>query len=164
MRLAKLVRHVAVVLALAGMLGSNLMPARAGETAGAKTGTAVDVALGQGGILRGQVVDAQGIHQAQTEVTLQNDKGDVARATTDKDGFFHVQGLRPGLYVVTTKSSQGLLRAWTPEAAPPAAIQNVLLVSDPTAVRGNFGFLGLGALLIIGGAVAIGVAVATQGS
>ncbi len=68
--------------------------------------TVLDVSLGDGGMLSGQVVDAQGRPMAQTPVVVRGASGQVAVAGTDGGGRFQFRGLPGGLYEVTAAEAQ----------------------------------------------------------
>ena len=127
-----------------------------------------DVALGRGGILRGQVVDPQGRPQPGLAVVLRQPGGEVGRATSDEEGRFRFTRLRGGLYHVSSGVGQSICRLWAAETAPPAATDQLLVVSGNMVQRGQrpFGEL-LRAppvilALVIAAAIAIPVAVFNQ--
>jgi hypothetical protein len=128
-----------------------------------------DVALMNGGVLVGQVVDAQGVGLAGAPVTLQSQDGATRTAQTDAQGRFSVAALPAGLYQLTAGNSQGTCRLWAPQTAPPAAQQGVTLVNTDT-LRGQNncntcrrGLFGAGGWLtnpwVVAGIVATAVAV-----
>ncbi|MEX0612737.1 MAG: carboxypeptidase-like regulatory domain-containing protein [Pirellulales bacterium] len=98
-----------------------------------------DVALRAGGLLVGQVIDAQGVAQAKKVVSIRQGKHEVVRTTTDKNGVFAAQGLRGGQYDVVTQDGGCTCRLWAADTAPPAARQAALVVSGGDVVRGQFG-------------------------
>ena len=129
-----------------------------------------DVAIRPGGLVVGQVVDAQGVAQAATVVSIQQDQQEVVRTTTDQNGVFAAQGLRGGQYLIVTEQGQGLYRLWAPNTAPPSAQQTAVVVTSPDVMRGQYGggwinwmsshpFITAG---IIAAAVAIPVAIAAD--
>ena len=100
--------------------------------------TVTDVALGERGLLLGQVVDAQGAALKNAPVTiLQNDK-QVVTTKADAEGRFAVQGLRGGTYQIATKDGVSVCRLWAHDTAPPTA-QGGALVCSGGALRGNYG-------------------------
>ncbi len=101
-----------------------------------------DIALGQGGVLRGQVVDPQGIGQAGLLVSVQRQGQKVTQLKTDQDGKFVVSGLSGGTYLVSTDGAAGPVRAWAPHTAPPSAANGLLLVPGTQTVRGRHPRLG----------------------
>lgn len=100
----------------------------------------VDVALRNGGLLVGQVVDPQGMPQANAVVAIRYADREVVRTTTDADGVFAAQGLRGGQYQLTTDGGQSICRLWAVDTAPPAARQTALIVKGDQLVRGQFGY------------------------
>ncbi len=123
------IRGTAVALACLGMF--------VGQFARAAQPLVTDVALAQGGILNGKVVDRQGAAQARVAVHLVRDGEMVAASETDAQGEFHVAGLRGGVYQVETSQSVGVYRLWAEQTAPPAANEGILIVNGDDAVRGN---------------------------
>ncbi|OHB70027.1 MAG: hypothetical protein A2V70_18425 [Planctomycetes bacterium RBG_13_63_9] len=107
---------------------------------------AVDVTLGEGGVLAGQVVDPQGSALAGASVSLWERNRQVAATTTDRNGCFSVSGLHGGVYHVAAAGRHGLYRLWNPGMAPPSSRQGTLLVAPGQTVRGKdcgLGNLGL---------------------
>lgn len=142
------------MVACAGMI----TPAAA--LAEGRTPVFTDVALQQGGLLMGSVVDQQGVAQPGTEVAVHYRDAEVARAVTDESGVFAVQGLRGGQYRIATNQGVSAVRAWSPETAPPAARPLARVVQGDQVVRGAFMGMSTGTLLGVGVAVtAIGVGV-----
>ena len=124
---------IAASLACFGMLASPLAAAPVGGL------TPSDVALHQGNLLIGQVVDAQGVSQPMATVTLTNHKSEVAEVQTDAEGKFSVAGLQGGVYRIASNGQQGIYRVWAPNTAPPAAQQGVTMVVGQDVVRGQYG-------------------------
>jgi len=127
--------------------------------AATQTPQVLDVCLAQGGVLSGQVVDAQGLPMPGTVVGLRTGKGEVATSSTDTEGRFQVHGLGGGLYELTAAESSSTFRLWTAEASPPGAIKQVMLVAGQPITRGQYRnrggwFGGTGSLL--GGVIILG--------
>jgi len=101
-----------------------------------------DIQLGQGGTFRGQVVDRQGQPLVDREVTLRQGEQTVARAKTDTQGHFVVSGLNGGVYTLQAAGQTSAHRLWPAQAAPPSARRGVMIVSGPSAVRGQAAALG----------------------
>jgi hypothetical protein len=99
-----------------------------------------DVALRDGGLLVGQVVNPQGVAQANSPVSIRFANHEVVRTTTDANGVFAARGLRGGQYELVTTEGVGSYRLWAADTAPPAARPAVLLVSGDQVVRGQ-GFM-----------------------
>jgi hypothetical protein len=90
----------------------------------------MDVALGDGGVLHGQVVDLQGSGQAGVPVFVKAQARSVATTVTSADGTFNVQGLRGGVYHVAAAKGQGVYRAWSAGTAPPAAQKTAMVYTQ----------------------------------
>lgn len=119
-----------------------------------------DVALADGGVFRGQVVDAQGQPQANVAVTLASQTGEQSQATTDQQGIFQFRNVRGGVYTVSIGGGGSAIRLWAPRTAPPKAAEAALLVQGADAVRGQDGFRSfITNPLVIAGIVATAVAV-----
>ncbi len=160
MRVTKFSGQLATVLAMIGLcLPTQLLAAAPTSNSPA----VVDVALADGGVLQGLVVNPQGSPKANTPVTLRNGEQELGVANTDQSGRFAFSGLRGGVYQVATADSQGVVRVWSPRTAPPAAQQGVMLVSGDGVVRGQMGFQGVGGFLshpwVVAGVIATAVAV-----
>jgi len=166
MKALKIAQNISVALATVGLLLPNAGVALARDVQAAAplpASTAApqiaDVSLADGGVLQGQVLNAAGATQASADVLIHQGKDVVARTRTNPQGQFAVQGLKGGVYVVSTDGAAGVVRAWAPRTAPPSAKSGVLLVPDSQAVRaqlGNGGFINQygGAALILGGLIA----------
>lgn len=99
-----------------------------------------DVVLQEGGVLVGQLVNAQAQPLAGQQVSLRQANDVVATVETNKQGQFAVRGLRSGIYALETGNARGMVAAWNAKAAPPTAHQAVMLVGgDNEVVRGNCG-------------------------
>ena len=122
---------------------------------------ATDVRLRPGGVLWGQVVDANGKPRPATSVTLRQAGREVAGTTTDAGGYFLAEGLRGGTYEIVANHSRGIYRTWTPETAPPSARTAALLVDGGEGIRGQTGPIAywLGNPWVLAGIAAIAVAV-----
>jgi hypothetical protein len=96
-----------------------------------------DVALGPGGRITGQFVNAQGHPQANQLVVLQREGGKVLQLKTDVSGRFALTGMTGGLYQFATVDSGMVCRCWAERTAPPNAIRDVLLVSGEGIQRGQ---------------------------
>jgi hypothetical protein len=98
-----------------------------------------DVALAEGGVLTGQVVNTAGKPQAMAPVSLSTGGKEIARATTDAKGQFRVASLKGGVYQVATNGNQGVYRFWAPRTAPPSSLSGLNMVSGDQVVRGQMG-------------------------
>jgi hypothetical protein len=117
----------------------------------------VDIAMADGGVLHGQVVDLQGGNAAGVPVSVKAQNQQVIRTTTVKDGRFEVQGLRGGVYQVNAGQGQGVYRLWTAKAAPPSAQKNVIVFTQ--GVFGGGPKMLLANPIVVAGVVATAVAV-----
>ncbi|HYO26348.1 MAG TPA: carboxypeptidase-like regulatory domain-containing protein [Lacipirellulaceae bacterium] len=132
----KTLRSWAAAAACGGMLASPVaMAAPTGHAAAVN-----DVALATGGVLTGQVVDAQGAPVAQAPVALLAEGRELIRVASAADGTFAISGLRGGIYEVAAAGQQNVYRAWTADTAPPAAGAGVMVVSGGEVVRGQYGY------------------------
>jgi hypothetical protein len=96
-----------------------------------------DVALREGGVLVGQVVNQQGVAQANTNVSVRYANHEVVRTTTDENGVFAAKGLRGGQYQLTTDNGVSTCRLWAADTAPPSAKPAALVVAGDNVVRGQ---------------------------
>ena len=149
-------------LLLAGLLtvGSPLMASEPVEVRSS------DVALSTGGLLNGTVLNTAAQPVVGVAVNVLHDDKVVATSTTNEQGEFTVKGLRNGAHVVKVGTTQHAVRLWGTDTAPPTAVENIAIVVDEETVRGQLGMpmvrqtggfirSNAGALLLIGGAVAI---------
>jgi hypothetical protein len=160
-RTGRIVNGVMVSLAAFGFLLPQ--PLVAGSPAPASPPSpVVDVALGEGGVLVGQVVDDQGAALANVPVSLKAQERELAVAKSSKEGYFKFKGVRGGVYHLAAAKGHGVFRMWSPGTAPPAAEEGALLVSGDQVVRGQEGNAYKAFLtnpLLIGAVVATAVAV-----
>lgn len=98
-----------------------------------------DVALAEGGVLIGQVVNTAGKPQPMTPVALATGGQEIARVTTDKDGQFRVASLKGGVYQVSTSGNTSVYRFWAPRTAPPSSLNGLNMVTGNQIVRGQMG-------------------------
>ncbi len=96
-----------------------------------------DVALGENGTVRGQVVDRQGVPVRGSSVAMVRDGQTVADVASDHQGHFFITGLRGGVYDVSSAQGGGTFRLWAPGTAPPAARQVITVVEGADVVRGQ---------------------------
>ena len=125
---------IAICVTLAGLCFSQASAAT--SPASSATGVA-DVALRDGGVLHGQLLDPQGRPVANAPVRLMNGEQELAETRTDAQGAFAFRGLRGGVYQVAGAGGAGIYRLWAPGTAPPSARPGVLLVAGDDLVRGN---------------------------
>lgn len=157
----KQIHKIGWMLTLLAAVGLCL-PATALATSQAKTGPK-DVKLTQAGDLIGQVVDAQGQVIAGKSVVIQHKNHLVAAPTTDKNGYFAVKAVQPGVYRIASMKGVADYRVWTQETAPPKAAAGALLVEGKEIIRGQMNGMALRNLLanpfVVAGIVATAVAV-----
>lgn len=129
-------QRAAAALACVGML---VQPALAASPVAVPAAPAVaDVALADGGLFTGKVVNAQGAPIAKTNVSLQQAGHEVAKTVTNEDGVFAVQGVRGGLYQVVSEGGVVSYRLWAPNTAPPAANQTAMVVTGEAILNGQY--------------------------
>lgn len=87
-----------------------------------------DIALQSDNTLHGQVVDSEGMSQANYEVWITRDDGPSLHTRTDASGRFSAKELVPGQYRIETAAGGGKFRLWAPKSAPTDAASNVLLI------------------------------------
>lgn len=114
----------------------------------------LDLALKDRGTLQGRVVDHAGNPAQRAEVIIRQGEQVVAKTVTDQHGRFSASGLRGGVYEVSSGKTSGLYRVWHESAAPPAAMEQALLVLGQNGERGQFGAMGGGMLLLTTAVVA----------
>ncbi|HLA85726.1 MAG TPA: carboxypeptidase-like regulatory domain-containing protein [Thermoguttaceae bacterium] len=98
---------------------------------------AADVALLNGNVLVGQLVNENGTGVANASVLVQQNDKTVVALKTDKQGVFAAKDVPPGVYRLASNDTQGVYRLWAPKTAPPAAQQGALLVQGNGVVRGQ---------------------------
>lgn len=99
----------------------------------------IDIALSKGGLFVGQVVDAQGVAQAKSEVSIRYQGKEVVRTTTDKNGVFAAKGLRGGQYEVVAANHSAPVRMWASKTAPPSARGAAMIVTGSQTANAQFG-------------------------
>lgn len=137
--------------------------ASSGQPARPVSAAVRDVALRDGGYLTGQVLDAAGAPVAATPVAVVNQGRAVATALTGQDGRFTIVGVKAGVYEVATTKGVTVCRLWAPQAAPPSASPDALIVNGDTVVRGGVGGGGVIGFLsnpwVLAGIVAAAIAI-----
>jgi hypothetical protein len=99
----------------------------------------IDVALNAEGSLEGKVISSSKSAVNGTEVVVYQGSKEIVRTVTNKEGEFKVNNLKNGVYTVTADKGMGEVRVWETAYAPPAAEQNVVLMSGQRIVRGQNG-------------------------
>jgi hypothetical protein len=133
MKTAQFVRGVALSLATLGLC----LPQFAFAVELAPVPAIMDVALADGGVLYGRVVNLQGAGVPGVPVAVKAADRDAITVTTAADGTFSVQGLRGGVYQVSTYQGQGVYRLWSAGTAPPVAQTAAVLYTQDGAVDGK---------------------------
>jgi len=154
-----IIRAVAVWLAVAGFCLPQVALATTPETT--CPSTVVDVALHDGGVLLGQVVDPQGVSLASVPVLLKTEGQPLAEGKTDTNGGFAFRGLQGGVYQLVAAEGHAAYRLWAPGTAPPSARPGALVIVGRETVRGQCGALGfwLSNPWVIAGIVAAAVSI-----
>lgn len=137
----KLFQTLARSLALFACLGMLLPSEVLAENPAARSAASrtLDVALHDGGLLVGQVVNTTGTSLQNVEVTIVGHGRALAKTRTDGLGRFAVKGLTSGNYYLATNGSLVAVRTWSQSIAPPAVAQGAMLVSG-TTVRAQDGY------------------------
>lgn len=125
------IQGLAAAAACMCMMASPALAAPVGQA----TGRPSDVALADGGLLVGQLVDAQGVPLANAPVSIQSGGRELVRTTTDAQGQFAVQGLKGGMLQIAAPGHYQAYRCWAPRTAPPAASNGVLIVANGDLAR-----------------------------
>ena len=159
-------------LLLAGLLsfGSPLVAGEPVQIGAREQIYSSDVVLHNGGVLHGTVLNTEGQPVSGVKVSILHKEISIAITVSNEEGKFAVKGLRNGAHTIEVGSKYQPVRLWGTNTAPPAAIENVAIVIDEEAVRGQMfggggsmpggGFLGsrIGGLMLVGGAAAITLA------
>ena len=135
MKGAKKMKGAIVALAVLGLCLPQV--AFAANVAGNQQPVVIDVAMADGGVLFGQVVDPQGQPMAGTSVALWSQGKEIATATTDASGYFAVKQLGGGVYQIAASEGCGSFRVWSPGTAPPTAQKGALIVAGAVAFAGR---------------------------
>ena len=134
-----MLRQLQTMAAAAACLGMIASPVAMAALPQGQPSFAADVALGGGGVLVGQLVDAEGKVLTGTPVSIQTGGQEVARVATNENGVFFAQGLAGGVYEVAAAEHRGVYRLWAPTTAPPQASQSITAVSSPTVAQAQYG-------------------------
>lgn len=134
MKQAGIVKGMLVSVAVAGLCLPQPALAAVSSTQAPRV---IDVALGEGGVLRGQVVDCQGVSMANVPVLLLAGEQKLAVSQTDDSGYFSFKGLCGGVYQVSAAEGFAAYRLWVPGTAPPSSQRGALIVAGTDLVRGQ---------------------------
>jgi hypothetical protein len=99
----------------------------------------LDVSLGKDGTFTGRAVTANGTPVEGAEVVVKQGNAEVAHSVTDKNGQFAMSNLKVGAYQVKSGNTEGMVRLWTEQTAPPSAKPHGLLVLGDNGSRGQWG-------------------------
>jgi len=92
--------------------------------------TVIDLLLGRGGILEGQLRDA-GEHLADgATVSIWQGQKLIWKGSPDEAGKFQLKNVSSGLYRVVYGSQSIICRAWTDDTAPPQAKGSLVIQRD----------------------------------
>jgi hypothetical protein len=97
----------------------------------------MDIALGTGGELRGRVLDVQGRPAEAFRIVVLQDGQPVATVSSDAQGAFQTRGLHGGLFQVAAGNQVYVCRGWAASTAPPAAVDQLLVVLNGVVERGQ---------------------------
>ncbi|MHB9077332.1 MAG: carboxypeptidase-like regulatory domain-containing protein [Pirellulaceae bacterium] len=97
----------------------------------------VDIALGTSGELRGQVLDVQGRPATASRIVVLQDGRPVATVSSNAQGAFQTRGLHGGLFQVAVGNQVYACRGWAAGTAPPAAVDQLLVVPSGKVERGQ---------------------------
>lgn len=128
----------------------------------AKSPVVHDIALGNGGVLRGQVVDRDGTPAREMDIRVSPVSDQPQQpivVKTDDQGHFQIAGLQGGVHRVETSQGAAIFRLWAPNTAPPAAKKGVLIVDSKEAVRANLSRLSPLHWTLIGVGIAAAIAI-----
>jgi hypothetical protein len=137
MKVRSIVAGCTVALILVGLCSAPL--AHGEDPAADHRPVVTDVALHEGGVLYGQVVNAEAVAIPNAEVTLFQQGRQVAATRTDAAGRFHFTGIKAGVYQLTTPLGSGQYRLWAPRTAPPVAQAAIVVVEDAVVRGQNYG-------------------------
>ncbi len=115
----------------------TMIPTSVVAASGAEVPTSSDIALREGGLLVGQVVNSQGNAVVNAPVSIRYANHEVVRTASDERGVFAARGLRGGQYELLTEQGSSTCRLWAADTAPPSAKPSALLVSGNSMVRGQ---------------------------
>ena len=96
-----------------------------------------DVELLPGGAVAGQVVDAAGQPLAGQAIVVHPSGQEPISTRSDQQGRFRLSGLNPGLCRIECGQTVLACRCWSPNTAPPAATQQLLLTPGESIERGQ---------------------------
>lgn len=113
MKMLKVLRGLAVTAATFGILIPIPTIVNATEIgAASRQGEVVrDLALGAGGVIRGQVVNKDGLPDRGADVSVIRNGETVTTVKTDDQGSFAIAGISGGVYAISSGKATGVVRA-----------------------------------------------------
>jgi|GEM_PF-2261073 hypothetical protein len=90
----------------------------------------IDLLLGRGGSLEGQLKDAGGQLADGAELSIWQGQKLIWKGPVDQAGKFHLKNLTTGIYRVVYGEQSILCRAWANEDAPPKAQGSLVLKTE----------------------------------
>lgn len=139
-RTMKTFRHIqwmATALAVLIMIGPHPLYGALTQESARPQAVISDIRLASGGLLEGRLVDSQAQPVENATVAILHDRLEIARATTDANGAFHVGGLRGGVHQITGPTGTATCRLWQPGMAPPSARDSAIIITAGPLVRGQ---------------------------
>ncbi len=122
-------------MAAIGMLASPLLGASPVPVSKQAKPAIFDIRLADGALV-GQVVNSAGKPEQHKNVVLLSKLSPVSKSMTDEAGRFKIPVSKQGAYRVMIADRAFSVRAWSPEAAPPASRDSLLCVVQDT-LRGQ---------------------------
>lgn len=121
--------------------------------------TVIDIVMLPGNIVAGELRDADDRPIGNAEIAIIRGRETIARGMTDKQGEFAIEVPHGGTFLVFSKQSSRLVRAWTASAAPPKSKTRIHLTASRTIVRGQSPGPGMGmdpflGLFLVSGVIA----------
>jgi hypothetical protein len=113
-----------------------------------------NIVLTEGSKLSGRVVDHTGKPLEGAQVTIKQNKKEVATAVTDKAGIYSFTNLKPGMYNIGSGNTDGMFRVWDDRTAPPSAKEHALIIMGENGARGQLGCCDPTLILLTAGVIA----------
>ncbi len=142
MNYTNVLNHGLKTLALTAVCAGLVTPLHAADRARPSTAgpQVVSVALHDGGVLRGQLLDAQQRPLAKQQVRILSQGRLIVATETDLNGRFGARSLRGGLHTIESTGTSKAVQLWAPQTAPPSAEDvAVVLAGQELVVRGQKG-------------------------
>ena len=126
---------VARTLAFTAWIGMVLPATTTTADEQQKSFPVVDISLTEHGSFRGSVVNADGQRLDGVSLQLRSMRDSKTSSVVTNKGEFSFQKIAGGSYQLSTPHSNYFCRIWTKQAAPPAAVDKLLVVSDDRLAR-----------------------------